>query len=143
MKSMRDILEEKGRDVVSVTSEHTVLEAIGKLIRHRIGSLVVLDGAEVSGILTERDVLKIVHEARERIDTAKVSEFMTKDVVCAVPEDDLDYVMDVMTRNRFRRMPVVEDGHVVGIVSIGDIVKAAKSEKEYENRLLREYIAAT
>ena len=61
----------------------------------------------------------------------------------AVPDDDIDYAMSVMTENRFRRMPVVEDDGVVGIVSIGDLVKAIKSQKEYENRMLREYIAGT
>ena len=144
MPTIRDILAGKGRGVISVSPEHTVRQAIVTLIERRIGSLLVLDtDGTVAGILTERDILRIVHEHTDRLDSAPVSEFMTRDVMCAVPDDDIDYAMNVMTENRFRRMPVVEDNSIVGIVSIGDLVKAIKSHKEYENRMLREYISGT
>ena len=101
MSTVKEILGSKGMDVISVTPEHTVRQAIEKLTTHRIGSVLVLDEhGGVAGILTERDILKIVHENAERIATAPVAEFMTTEVVCAVPDDEVDYVMGVMTKNR-------------------------------------------
>ena len=142
MPTINDLLERKGREVVSVGPDETVYRAVEILIEKKIGSVVVRDAEnEILGILTERDVLRVAYDQPERIKTAKVSEFMTKDLVCGVPEDDLDYVMDMMTRNRFRRRPVMQDGKLVGLLSIGDVVKALKSAHEYENRQLQSYIA--
>ena len=141
MKTVNDILAGKGREVISIAPSDSVMHAIEKLTANKIGALLVLDGSEVAGIITERDVLRIVSGHQDRLHEAPVAEFMSRDVVCAVPEDDLDYVMGVMTEKRFRRMPVMEDGGLVGIVSIGDLVKATASHREHEIRLLRDYIS--
>ena len=141
MPTINDLLEKKGREVVTVGPDETVYCAVEILIEKKIGSVLVRDAEhEILGILTERDILRVAHDQPERIKTAKVSEFMTRDLVFGVPEDDLDYVMDMMTRNRFRRLPVMKDGKLVGLLSIGDVVKALKSAKEYENRQLQSYI---
>ena len=129
MKTVNDILAGKGREVISIAPSDSVMHAIEKLTANKIGALLVLDGSEVAGIITERDVLRIVSGHQDRLHEAPVAEFMSRDVVCAVPEDDLDYVMGVMTEKRFRRMPVMEDGGLVGIVSIGDLVKATASHR--------------
>jgi CBS domain-containing protein len=142
MPTIRDVLKTKGAEVVAVPPDHTIARAIGELVGRRIGSLLVTDSeGNIVGIITERDILRVVHDAADRIDSATVSEFMTTNVVCGVPDDDLDYVMSVMTEKRFRRMPVVKNGQLAGVISIGDVVKALKSAKEYEVRQLRDYIS--
>ncbi len=142
MPTIKDVLREKGAEVISISPGHTIKDAIAELVDRRIGSLLVTDTeGEVVGIITERDILRVVHSQSAGLSRAKVSEYMTTEVCCGVPEDDLDYVMNVMTEKRFRRMPVVEDGKVVGLVSIGDVVKALKSATEYEVRQLQSYIS--
>ena len=141
MPTIRDVLDAKGRDVVTIRPDATIREAVEALVEHRIGCLVVSNGGdEVAGILTERDILKIVSVDAERLVAVKVAERMSTDVVCGVPDDDLDYVMSIMTSRRCRRMPVMENGKLAGLVSIGDVVKAMKSATEYEVRQLKDYI---
>ncbi len=142
MPTIEDVLREKGPEVIAISPSHTIKRAIAELVDRRIGSLLVTDTeGEVVGIITERDILRVVHSQSADLDQARVAEHMTTEVCCGVPEDDLDYVMNVMTDKRFRRMPVVEDGKVVGLVSIGDVVKALKSATEYEVRQLQSYIS--
>ena len=142
MTTIRDVLKAKGSDVVTIRPDASIREAIDELVSRKIGCLVASEGGgQVSGVLTERDILKIVKEDVHRLSEVKVSERMTSEVVCGVPDDDLDYVMSVMTERRFRRMPVMEDGKLAGLVSIGDVVKALKSATEYEVRQLKDYIA--
>lgn len=141
MATIRDVLDAKGSEVVTIGPHRTVFEAIGRLIERKIGALLVRDDeGRIAGIITERDVLRLVHHHPDRLRTAEVSEFMTPDLVYGVPEDDLDYVMSVMTKQRFRHMPVLDDGRLCGVVSIGDVVKTLNSTHEYELRLLRDYI---
>ena len=143
MAKIRDVLKEKGSDVASVHPETTIHDAIEELVSRKIGCLLVREeSGNVAGIITERDILRIVRQDATGLATAMVGDHMTRDVICGVPNDDLDYAMNVMTNNRFRRMPVTEDEEVVGIISIGDVVKALKSETEYEVRMLRKYIQA-
>jgi len=143
MPKISEVLAEKGGGVVTIPPETTVYEAIDLLTEKRIGSLIVTqhDGT-VAGIITERDVLRIVKDHLPRVKEAPVSEFMSRDLVCAVPNDDLDYAMNVMTENRIRRLPVMDGSALVGIISIGDVVKALRSVHEYEVRMLRDYIAS-
>lgn len=138
--TIRDILQSKGSNVVTVTPERTVLDAMRLLMRHRIGALLVTEGEEIRGIITERDVLRVGAEDPDALRTARVEDAMTADLVVGVAEDDLDYVMGVMTRNRIRHLPIVQDGRLAGILSIGDVVNACRSSVEAENRYLRDYI---
>ena len=143
MPTVRDVLEKKGNAVVTVGPEKTIHEAIETLVAHGIGALVVTnaDGG-VAGILTERDILRIVHAHPDRLGTATVEEFMSKDLVCGVPDDDLDYAMSMMTERRFRHLPVMDGDALAGIVSIGDVVKTMNSARAFEIRLLRDYIGS-
>jgi CBS domain-containing protein len=148
---IKDILDKKGSAVRTIGPEQTVVEAISQLCAHRIGALVVVGAAgKIEGIITERDVL---HECGELIgrfaeaaragapvSPKRVKDVMTKSVIIGVPEDSLDYVMGVMTKNRVRHLPVVADGKLIGIISIGDVVNANLRETSYENRLLKDYI---
>ncbi len=135
-----DILHTKGSEVISVAPNQTVLTAVRILSEHRIGALVVRTGDEVLGILTERDVLDLAAGDPRRVESTRVEDVMTSDVLVAVPEDDLEYVMNIMTENRVRHLPIVVDGRLEGIVSIGDVVNAVRRGMEAENRHLKDYI---
>lgn len=137
---IEQILQSKNRHVVTVDPDRTVLDAMKVLVNHGIGSVVVVQGSEILGILTERDVLRLGATSPAQFAERRVGETMTRELIVAVPTDDLDYAMDVMTRNRIRHLPVVQDGELVGILSIGDVVNAVRRTVESENRYLRDYI---
>ncbi len=138
--NIRNLLTVKGEDVVTVTPELTVLRAMRILVEHNIGSVVVAEDEKIKGILTERDILRLAADDPDRLETSLVGDAMTTDLVVAVPDDDLPYVMEVMTRNRVRHLPVIENERLVGILSIGDVVNALRTTAEVENRDLRSYI---
>jgi len=143
---IKDILREKGTDVVTIEADRNIQDAIRMLNEHGIGSLIVTkEGGEIAGIITERDVLRESGErsAGEQKATAQertVRDVMSKDLVVGVPDDDLDYVMGIMTKNRIRHLPIVDEGKLVGVISIGDVVNAHLKETEFENHLLKDYI---
>ncbi|MDP2498969.1 MAG: CBS domain-containing protein [Candidatus Palauibacterales bacterium] len=137
---IRDILDRKGRQVVTVSPERTVREAVGLLVDHDIGSLVVTNSGEVRGIVTERDALRLAARDPEGWPEISVSEVMTEELLVAVQDDQLDYIREIMTENKVRHLPIVEDGDLKGIVSIGDVVNASRRDVKAENRYLRQYI---
>ena len=118
----------------------TVLEAIRTLVDRNIGSLVVVDGERTIGIFTERDILRLAARSPGKLDATKVGDVMTRDPVTAALHDQFDDVMELMTRNRIRHLPVMDAGRLAGIVSIGDLVKACLDLTEQENVQLRDYI---
>jgi CBS domain-containing protein len=137
---IRDILRTKGHDVVTTPPDETVLAAMRVLVQHNIGSIVVVEGSEIRGILTERDVLRLGAKDPAKLGTMKVGDVMTTNLVIGVLDDDLEYVMGVMSRNRIRHLPVLEDDRLVGILSIGDVVNTCRKNAETENRYLKDYI---
>lgn len=137
---IRDILRKKGHDVVTASAGETVLDAVERLVEHNIGAVVVVEGDEVAGILSERDVLQLTARAADALSDTTVGEIMSTDLVIGVEDDDLDYVMEIMTRNRVRHLPILRDGTLRGILSIGDVVNACRREVEAENRHLKDYI---
>ncbi len=139
---IRDILRHKGANVVTASTSETVLEAARALVDHNIGGVVVVEGGGVIGILTERDILRLAARSPDELQTLEVGQVMTRDVIQLAPDDDLAHVMEVMTENRIRHLPVVEDGGLAGIVTIGDVVNAFRSIAEDENAQLRQYIQA-
>ena len=137
---MREILRRKGHSVVTITGSRTVLDAVRRLVEHGIGGLVVTEGDELRGIITERDVLRLTARAAAELDSIRVADAMTREVVTASPDDEMHEMMGVMTERRLRHLPVVENGRLIGIVSIGDLVNACRTLAEQENAHLREYI---
>ncbi|MFB6240429.1 MAG: CBS domain-containing protein [Gemmatimonadota bacterium] len=135
-----DVLDHKGRDVVTVSPDRTVSDAVALLVDHDIGSLVVTDGGEVVGIISERDALRLAARDPAGWPGVEVSEVMTEELLVAVEDDDLDYVREIMTENRVRHLPIVEEGELRGIVSIGDVVNASRRDVQAENRYLKRYI---
>ena len=136
---------------MTIDADGTIHDAVGKLNEHAIGALVVTgDGGEVVGIITERDILRLCGDRCVRLGEAPsqnetgcpslVQNAMTKELVIGLPDDDLNYVMGVMTKNHIRHLPIMDDGQLAGIISIGDLVNAHFEEKVFENRTLRAYI---
>jgi CBS domain-containing protein len=127
-------------DVVTITPDAGVRELIAKLAEHNVGALIVsADGQSVDGIVSERDVVRHLHHDGTVVNNT-VGAIMTEVVETCAPTDALDAVMETMTRRRFRHVPVVKDGKLVGIVSIGDVVKHKLSQLEFERDQLDSYV---
>ena len=137
---IEEILRNKGHDVVTITESRTVLAAAQALVDHNIGGLVVTEGERPIGILTERDILRVTAQSPGELDSILVGSVMTRDLITAEPQDRLTEMMDVMTENKIRHLPVLDGDRLVGIVSIGDLVNACRIEAEQENSQLRQYI---
>ncbi len=140
---IREILHRKGHEVVTIEPHRALSEALRLLVNQGIGSLVVTEDAvndPVQGILTERDILRLVDRDPGVLARELVGEVMTRDVIVAEADDDVAYLMEVMTRNRIRHLPVMEDGRLVGMVSMGDVVNTLRKDVEAENRYLRDYV---
>jgi CBS domain-containing protein len=135
------ILNQKGRAVSTIPPTLTLIEAAGRLAQRRIGALVVVDRhGDIVGILSERDIIRALSEAGSVCLGRPVAETMTRQVVSCHEGDTLDELMSMMTARRFRHLPVVVDGDLVGIVSIGDVVKHHVAEIEMEATAMRTYI---
>ena len=142
---VKDILAHKGRAVITVRPDTSVVTVVHRLALERVGALVVSEnGVHVAGIVSERDIVQVLAErgAEALGSSLHVDEIMTRNVHTATPEDSIKEVMAIMTRSRIRHLPVLEGGQLAGIVSIGDIVKNRLEEVELEANVLREaYIA--
>jgi len=140
---VKDILAVKGKNVVTINEDATVYEALATFAENKVGSLLVLDSTgSIVGILAARDVLMATLNACDKIGETKVKTIMTRDIIIGGPDDDLNYVMKIMTENRIRHLPIIENKQLGGIVSIGDVVKAQLKEVDAENRYLRDYIVS-
>jgi CBS domain-containing protein len=136
------ILREKGRDIVAVPAEATLLDASNILTRNRIGALLVMDrNGALEGVISERDIVRAISEGGPSALALTVAARMTKDVASCDENTTIEEIMETMTRCRFRHVPVVENGRVSGIVSIGDVVKMRIAETIREAQALKEYIA--
>ncbi|BCJ49410.1 histidine kinase [Actinoplanes sp. NBRC 14428] len=136
-----DVLRDKGDRVVTVTPDHTVQELLATLARHRIGAAVVsADGATVEGIVSERDIVRSLAARGAAVLAEAVSAIHTAEVRTVGPEADVAEVERLMTEHRFRHVPVVADGRLAGIVSIGDVVKKRITELEVQTTALSGYI---
>jgi CBS domain-containing protein len=137
-----EILEEKGGEVLKVDAESSVFEAVQLMVEKNVGSLLVTEGGDITGIVTERDYLRrVTLEARTDRETP-VREIMSSPLIVASPETTVDECMALMTDRRIRHVPVVEEGSVVGVVSIGDLVKFKSKLQTFEIQYLTNYITA-
>jgi CBS domain-containing protein len=141
MTTAHDILRYKGRAVHAVRPADTVLAALGVMAEHDIGAVLVLEGDQVVGLLTERDYARKVALMGRASKDSPVHAIMTPDVVCVPPTHSVEDCMALMTERRIRHLPVVDNRRVVGLVSIGDLVKAMLDEQEFTIRELKSYIA--
>ena len=141
MPTVRDVLVVKGSQVHSVTPQTTVLDTIHKMNQHKIGAVLVMQGSQVAGIFTERDVLRRVIGELKNPATVKVGEVMTEEIICVGPDTDLDEVSSIMKNKKVRHIPVcTDDGKLHGMVSIGDVNAYHASNQQAQIHFLNEYI---
>jgi CBS domain-containing protein len=140
--TLDEILRTKGTEVFTITADATLDDVVQALVARNCGSLVVCsdDGTDMVGIITERDILRACAAHRGELHVIRVAQVMSGRLVTAALHDEVELVMGVMTRERIRHLPVVEQGRLVGLVSIGDIVKAQHDRLTMENHYLKEYI---
>ena len=141
MTTAQDILRYKGKTVHAVRPDDTVLAALGVMAEHDIGAVLVVEGDELLGILSERDYARKVALMGRASRDSPVRAIMTANVVCVPPNRTVEECMALMTERRCRHLPVVETGRVIGLVSIGDLVKAMIDEQEATINQLKNYIA--
>lgn len=136
------IIGDKGTAVYSVGPDDVVSDAVAMLSNKRIGAVLVTQGDQVLGVFSERDVIRALSRAGAGIMSQPVKDFMTTDVVTCRRGDSIDHLMGLMTERRIRHLPVIEEGKVVGMISIGDVVKFRIAEAEAESDALKSYIAS-
>lgn len=141
MKLVQHLLDSKGRDIISVTADVSVLEAIKLMAEKTVGSLLVMQGDELQGIMTERDYARKVIIKGRSSETTEVGEIMTTDVCSATSQETVNGCMALMDKRKIRHLPVIDDGVVVGMLSIGDLVQAIISDQQEEIQQLEQYIS--
>ena len=141
MGRISEILRGKGADVLKIDASATVFDAIKKIVDKNVGSILVTEGEEVVGIMTERDYLRKIAVLGRTSHETLVSEIMTSPLVYVTPETTIEESMAIMTDRRIRHLPVVENEDVVGIISIGDLVKFQSREQSFQIQYLTEYIS--
>lgn len=142
MKLVKNILDTKGSDIFHATPDDSVLNAIKMMAEKGVGALLVMDGGKLVGILSERDYArKIILKGKSSRETP-IKDIMTEGVICAEPLQTVEQCMELMTEKRIRHLPVVDEGKVVGVLSIGDLVKAIIEEQKFTIEQLEQYISA-
>lgn len=136
------ILRDKGTDIVTANPNDTLLDVAKTLRKHRIGCVVLTDGrGGIAGIVSERDLVGAIADSGSSVLSSPVSRCMTKKVITCTRSETIDAIMATMTDGRFRHMPVVENGDLIGVISIGDVVRLRIAEAELEAAAMRDYIA--
>ncbi len=142
MKTVGELIKSKGSNVLSTTPDSSVYDAIVKMAHHEIGALLVMEGDKVAGIFSERDYARKIILQDKSSKTTQVSEIMTSNVNYAEPDHSIEQCMSLMTQKRFRHLPVMDGDTVVGMLSIGDLVKEIISEQQSTIEMLNTYITA-
>lgn len=138
---LRDILSTKGSNVHTIEPAATLADVVEKLVKNNCGSLVVVEGDRMAGIITERDILRACVRNSPSLEQTRVLDVMSGDVVSGSPNDSVNDTMGLMTDNRIRHLPILDhDGKLAGMISIGDIVKAQHDSLSMENHYLKNYI---
>lgn len=141
MKNVRDILRSKpAAQIHSVQPTTKVLEAVKLMAEKSVGALLVMENEKLAGIVSERDYARKVVLMSRSSHTAEVREIMTADVICVNPTQTMEYCMELMTEKRLRHLPVIEDGNLIGLISIGDLVKNIISDQKFMIQQLEQYI---
>jgi len=142
MKTLMNLISAKGSAVFSIAPGASVLDAVGEMDANRVGALLVMEGTHLEGIVSERDVARKVILGGKDASTMPVREIMTTRVVCGRPDLKIDEAMAIMTDKRIRHLPIADGSRVVGVISIGDLVKAMIEEQQYLIAQLEHYITS-
>jgi CBS domain-containing protein len=137
---IRDILNMKGSTIYSIAPDGRVADAVRTMVEHDIGSLVVMEGGRMTGMLTFREVLRALDHQGGNLADLRVSKVMVADPICGEPADTLEHLRQVMTDNHIRYLPVREGERLLGVISLHDVAKSVIKETSFENRLLKRYI---
>ncbi|MEO2020982.1 MAG: CBS domain-containing protein [Pirellulaceae bacterium] len=138
--TIRTILQAKGNQVFKTEPEEILSVVVKQLVYRRCGSLLVCRGDELVGIITERDILRASATEGYNLETTTVAELMTSDLVTGTPDDSISETMGLLTERRIRHLPILDDGKLAGMISIGDVVKAQYAKLSIENHYLKSYI---
>jgi IMP dehydrogenase len=142
MATVRELIGESKREIISIERDKTVADAIGQLVENEIGALVVVDGGNPIGVFTERDVLKCwTRKGAKLFKDVSISDVMSTNLLIVEPDDDLCYVTSIMIKNRIRHLPVLEKNRLIAMLSIRDVVKAQVTDLRAENHYLKDYIS--
>jgi CBS domain-containing protein len=141
MKLVQHLLDNKGRDIISISPDASVLDAIKLMADKGIGALVVIDGGDLKGIVTERDYARKVIIKGRASDSTPVADIMTVEVITTSSQKTVDECMEMMTAKKCRHLPVVDEGELVGMISIGDLVQAIIADQQEEIEQLEHYIS--
>jgi CBS domain-containing protein len=141
MKLVKHLLDNKGNEVISIAEDESVLDAIKLMAERGVGSLLVMDGDVLNGIVTERDYARKVIIKGRASDTTRVAEIMTRKLLTASVEQTVNDCMTIMTKHKIRHLPVVDNDRVVGLISIGDLVEAIIADQQAEIQHLEQYIS--
>jgi len=138
---VQDILKVKGRKTITINRKTSIQDAMDTLISNRISCLPVVDGSDcLIGIISDKDIFRRVHVDPKGFAAAMVGELMTSDVIVGIATDSVSYIAGVMTKNKIRHIPIVEKKKLIGLISVGDVVKSQLENMEIENRYLKQYI---
>lgn len=138
---VKDVLKNKQREIITAETSTDILTAMQLLINNEVGCLPVLGySGQLVGIISDKDIFKAIYENQDNFRSLTVGNLMTTDVLVGVPEDEIDYIGGVMTKNKIRHVPILEQGKLVGLISLGDIVMAQIKRMEIENRYLKLYM---
>lgn len=140
MQNVRQILQKKGSQVWSISPDDTVYNALKLMAEKNLGALLVIDNEQLVGIMSERDYARKVRLMGKSSKEAPVKEIMTSDVLYIHPDRTVEECMEIMSEKHIRHLPVIEDGNLVGVISIGDVVTSVIAEKEYTIKQLENYI---
>jgi len=143
MSKVGDLLKVKGSRVLTTYEDNAISDAVAVLVEHNIGSLIVMDHQHhIAGIITERDIMRAAHRDPSGFLRTKIGAAMTKKevLIVGVVDDTLEYVMQVMTQNKIRHVPIIDKERLLGMLSIGDVVKARLDAVQTENHYLRDYL---
>jgi CBS domain-containing protein len=137
---IRDLLKSKGHDIWSISQNATVLETLKLLAEKDIGALIVMNGEQLVGIISERDFVRSIAKSEKCLIHTEVKDYMTKEVITISPDKTIQDCMVLMTREHIRHLPVVENDHIVGMISIGDVVKVTIADAESRISNLEDFI---
>ena len=137
---IRDILNMKGGAIFSMAPDGKVADAVSMMVANDIGSLVVMEGGRMTGMLTFREVLRALDAQRGNLADLRIGDVMVNDPISGSPDDSLDQLREVMTQNHVRYLPIKEGGKLLGVISFHDVAKSVIKETSFENRLLKRYI---
>jgi len=140
MNQVRQLLKAKGRHVWTISKDSTVLDSLKLMAEKQIGGLVVIEDDQVAGIFTERDYARRVGPARRKPEETRIEEVMTRELITVNPTQTVNECMVLMTDNHIRHLPVLDEGRLVGIISVGDVVKDMIEELEFHVEQLKSYI---